>query len=56
MGEDHRPLTDRERSGHLRWYLSCYGAGKLARELPEHPEASPFQCARIEQRSAWLVT
>ena len=45
-----------ERSGHLRWYLGSYSTGTLAYQLPKHPEASPFQCASIVQRNAWLVT
>ena len=27
---DHRPLSDSERSGHLRWYLGSYSTGTLA--------------------------
>ena len=54
--EKPSPLSDSERSGHLRWYLGGYGAGSLVWMLSEHPEASPFLCARIVQCNAWLVT
>ena len=30
VGKDHRPLSDSERSGHLRWYIGSCGDGTLA--------------------------
>ena len=30
VGKDHRPLSDSERNGHLRWYLGSYSVGTLA--------------------------